>query len=98
MPLLLALLEERADHMNDPLRRSGRCLLVVSEGQDVGPLGARHDPFRHVEFGACDPSAQQAIVSYFNRHGLVARGFARGNLPDTDQRDTSAYASVVDLE
>ena len=85
-----------ADKVNDELKRSGRCIVALSEGFKVGEIGARHDGFGHVEFGACDTTAQQAVVSYLNDKGLAARGMARGNVAGTDQRHTSAYASVVD--
>jgi 6-phosphofructokinase len=91
-------LEQLADNVNDELRRSGRCLVALSEGFDVGDIGARRDAFGHVEFGASDNSAQQVVVSYLNRKGLAARGMARGNLAGTDQRHTSIHASTVDLE
>ena len=91
-------IEDLADSVNDELKRSGRCMVALSEGFDVGEIGARHDGFGHVEFGACDTTAQQAVVSYLNGKGLAARGMARGNVAGTDQRHTSAYASVVDRE
>ena len=52
MPLLIAMTEsgltlaELADAVNDMLRERGRCLLVVSEGFEVGDLGERKDSFR----------------------------------------------------
>ena len=58
MPLLIYLaespcsLEQLADRVNDQLRRSGRCLVVVSEGFDVGEFGEVHDSFGHVTFSA----------------------------------------------
>jgi 6-phosphofructokinase 1 len=91
-------MEQLADNVNDELKRSGRCLVALSEGFDVGDIGARRDAFGHVEFGASDNSAQQVVVSYLNRKGLAARGMARGNLAGTDQRHTSIHASTVDLE
>lgn len=91
-------LEQLADNVNEELKRSGRCLVALSEGFDVGDIGARRDAFGHVEFGASDNSAQQVVVSYLNRKGLAARGMARGNLAGTDQRHTSIHASTVDLE
>jgi 6-phosphofructokinase 1 len=83
-----------ADNVNDELKRSGRCIVALSEGFEVGEIGARHDGFGHVEFGACDTTAQQAVVSYLNEKGLSARGMARGNVAGTDQRHTIAYATV----
>ncbi|MDI6774416.1 MAG: diphosphate--fructose-6-phosphate 1-phosphotransferase [Verrucomicrobiota bacterium] len=91
-------LAQLADNVNEEIKRSGRCIVALSEGFDVGDIGARRDSFGHVEFGASDMSAQQIVVSYLNKNGLAARGSARGNLSGTDQRHTTVFASVVDLE
>ncbi len=91
-------LEQLADNVSGELRRSGRCIVALSEGFDAGDLGAREDAFGHVEFGACDNTAQQVVVSYLNSRKLPVRGFARGHVAGTDQRDTMLYASVVDLD
>jgi 6-phosphofructokinase 1 len=91
-------LERLADHVNDGLKRSGRCLVVVSEGFEVGDIGAQKDSFGHTSFGASDLSAQQAVVSYLNRKGLPATGKARGQVPGTDQRHAIVLASAVDLK
>jgi len=104
MPLLIAMTEsglglpDLADAVNDLLRVQGRCLLVVSEGFDVGDLGARRDSFGHVEFSASATTVAQVVVNYLNEVGLAARGTARGNVPGTDQRHNAIYASTVDLE
>ena len=98
MPEAGLTIEAMADLVNDELKRSGRCLVCLSEGFDVGDIGARRDAFGHVEFGACDNTAQQAVVSYLNRKGLPVRGMARGNVAGTDQRHTAIHASTVDLE
>ena len=103
MPLLIFMPESKltiddlADRVNDRLKRDGRCIVGLSEGFDVGDIGARRDSFGHVEFGASDMTAQQAVVTYLNNKGLAARGAARGNVPGTDQRDTAIYASVADI-
>jgi ATP-dependent phosphofructokinase / diphosphate-dependent phosphofructokinase len=91
-------LEELADNVNEELARCRRCLVVVSEGFDVGDIGAQKDAFGHTSFGASDQTAQQAIVSYLNRKGLKATGKARGQVAGTDQRHSSVLASTVDLE
>ncbi|MCX6993917.1 MAG: diphosphate--fructose-6-phosphate 1-phosphotransferase [Kiritimatiellaeota bacterium] len=91
-------LEQLADNVNDELKRSGRCIVALSEGFDVGDIGAAQDAFGHVEFGASDLTAQQVVVSYLNAKGLATRGFARGQVCGTDQRSTSAFASTVDLD
>ncbi len=91
-------IEQLADNVNAELKRSGRCIVALSEGFDVGDIGAARDAFGHVEFGASNSTAQQVVVSYLNAKGLRARGFARGQVPGTDQRSTSAFASTVDLD
>ena len=91
-------LEQLADNVNDELKRSGRCIVALSEGFDVGDLGVVKDSFGHTEFGASKMTAQQIVVSYLNSKGLAARGAARGQVSGCDQRDTSVYLSNVDLE
>jgi len=91
-------LEQLADNVNDALREHGRCLLVVSEGFDVGKLGESRDAFGHVQFSASQSTVCQVVVNYLNAKGLAVRGSARGQVYGTDQRDTMIYASTVDLE
>ena len=91
-------LPELAENVNRELRRSGRVIVVVSEGFHVGELGERRDAFGHTEFGASEVSVAQAVVNYLNRQSLAVRGAARGQIPGTDQRDSIIYASTVDLE
>lgn len=98
MPESELTLENLADNVNEELKRSGRCIVAVSEGFEVGDIGVRRDSFGHIEYGATDMTAQQAIVSYLNGKGLAARGSARGQVVGTDQRSTMIYASTVDLE
>lgn len=91
-------LPELAENVNDELKRSGRAIVVVSEGFNVGDLGESKDSFGHTQFGASETSAAQIVVNYLNRIGLPVRGRARGQIPGTDQRDSILYASTVDLE
>ncbi len=91
-------LEQLADQVNDQLRRSGRCVVVISEGFDVGELGEVKDAFGHTSFSASQTTVAQTIVNYLNRVGLATKGAARGNVPGTDQRHSMAYASPVDLD
>ena len=91
-------LEELADNVNDQLRQSGRCLVVISEGFDVGSLGEVKDSFGHTSFGSSQITVGQTVVNYLNRVGLAAKGAARGNVSGTDQRHSMAYASCVDLD
>ena len=104
MPLQIYLAErpcplaQLADQVNDQLRRFGRCLVVVSEGLDVGDVGQIKDSFGHTSFGSSQTTVAQIIVNYLNRAGLAAKGAARGNVSGTLQRGSMAYASTVDLD
>jgi len=91
-------LAQMADNVNDQLKRDGRCIVVVSEGFDVGDIGERKDSFGHTQFSASQITVGQTVVNYLNESGLVTKGSARGNVPGTDQRHSMAYASTVDLE
>ena len=91
-------LAELTDNVNDELQRSGRCIVVLSEGFDVGDIGEVKDAFGHTEFSASMFTAQQVVVNHLNKVGIKARGAARGQVSGTDQRDTIIYASTVDLD
>ncbi len=91
-------LEEIGDRVNDQLRRAGRCLVVISEGFDVGSLGEVQDAFGHTSFSASQITVAQRVVNHLNQVGLAAKGAARGNVAGTDQRHSMAYASTVDLD
>ena len=104
MPLQIYLAESgltlaaMADLINDELQRSGRCLVVVSEGFNVGNVGEAKDSFGHTMFSSSGMTVERVVVNYLNQVGLKARGAARGNLAGTDQRSTMIYASTVDLD
>ena len=104
MPLQIYLAESgltlaaMADLINDELKRSGRCLAVVSEGFDVGNIGEVKDSFGHTMFSSSGMTVERVVVNYLNKVGLAARGAARGNVSGTDQRHSMVYASTVDLE
>jgi 6-phosphofructokinase 1 len=91
-------LESLAENVNRELRRSGRCIVVVSEGFDVGSLGEMHDGFGHIEYGASRSTVAQAVINYLNEAGLKSRGYATGQVPGVLQRSTSIFASAVDIE
>lgn len=91
-------IEQMADQINDQLRQDGRCIVVVSEGFDVGSLGEVKDSFGHTSFGSSQTTVAQVIVNYLNQVGLATKGAARGNIPGTDQRHSMAYASTVDVD
>ena len=87
-------LEQLADQVNDQLKSDGRCMVVISEGFDVGDLGEVKDLFGHTEFSASQTTVAQIVVNNLNEVGLAARG----NIVGTDQRHAIAFASSVDLE
>jgi ATP-dependent phosphofructokinase / diphosphate-dependent phosphofructokinase len=80
------------------LESDGRCIVVVSEGFDVGDLGTIRDNFGHVQFSSSQQTVAQIVVNYLNTLKFPVPGKARGQVPGTDQRNAIAYASVVDLE
>ena len=91
-------LADMADNINDQLKQDGRCIVVVSEGFDVGDLGEVKDGFGHTSFSSSQITVAQTVVNYLNANGLAASGAARCNVPGTDQRHSMAFASTVDLE
>ena len=102
MPLQLYLAESdhtlasMTDCVSDELRRSGRCIVVVSEGFPVGSIGERHDAFGHVEYAASESTVAQVVVNHLNRAGLPVPGYATGQVPGALQRSTSIFASAQD--
>jgi len=104
MPLQIYLAErpcpmaQLAERVSAELRDRGRCLVVISEGFDVGELGEVKDAFGHTQYSSSRTTVAQTVVNYLNEVGLVVPGAARGNVPGTDQRHAMAYASVVDLD
>jgi 6-phosphofructokinase 1 len=104
MPLQIYLAEAKVtlDHLAhnvlEQLNRDGRCIVVISEGFDVGDLGAARDSFGHVQFSASQTTVAQCVVNYLNSLKFPVPGKARGQVPGTDQRNAIAYASTVDLD
>lgn len=100
MPLLIFMAEsklglpELADRVDAQVRRSGRAMVVLSEGFDVGELGETRDSFGHVQFSASQTTVAQTVVNYLNSVGLKTRGQVSG----TDQRVGISLASAVDLD
>lgn len=104
MPLQIYLAEspcslhEMAENVNAQLKRDGRCIVVVSEGFDVGDIGEVRDSFGHTQFSSSQITVAQTIVNHLNSNGLAVKGAARCNVPGTDQRHSMGYASSVDLD
>jgi len=91
-------LEALAENVSAELKRSGRCIVVVSEGFDVGDLGVSKDSFGHVQYSSSEITVAQVVVNFLNRRGLPVRGSARAQVPGTDQRSSMVCASGVDLD
>jgi 6-phosphofructokinase 1 len=91
-------LESMAELVNRELVRSGRCIVVVNEGFDVGGVGEKHDGFGHIEYGASQTTVAQTVVNYLNGVKLKARGQATGQVPGVIQRSVSMAASTVDMD
>ena len=91
-------LETLAENVNRELQRSGRCIVVVNEGFDVGSLGEARDGFGHIEYGASESTVAQVVTNHLNKVVLKARGQATGQVPGVLQRSTSIHASRVDLD
>ena len=91
-------LEAMLDLVNDELKRSGRCIVVVSEGFDVGDIGEDKDSFGHTQFSSSKVNVGQVVTNRLNERGLAARGAARWQTPGTDQRSSVLLASSVDLD
>jgi len=87
-------LNELVDKVNDQLVIDGRCIVVISEGFDVGNLGMVKDSFGHISFGSSEQSVFQTVVNLLNKKRIKARGQVMG----TDQRHAMIYASTVDLD
>ncbi|MCA9042051.1 MAG: diphosphate--fructose-6-phosphate 1-phosphotransferase, partial [Planctomycetaceae bacterium] len=91
-------LEEIHENVNKQLKQDGRCIVVVSEGLNLGDIGEVKDSFGHVSFSASKMTAAQLVVNGLNERGLAVKGAARYNIPGTDQRHNMVYASTVDLQ
>lgn len=91
-------LEELHNNVNEQLKKDGRCMVVLSEGFNVGGIGEVKDSFGHTMFSSSQITVAQIVVNYLNEKGLAVKGKARGQVYGTDQRHNIALASTVDLE
>ncbi len=91
-------LQQLGENVVRQLESDGRCIVVLSEGFDVGDVGTVRDNFGHVQFSSSQQTVAQLVVNYLNTLKFPVPGKARGQVPGTDQRNAIAYASVVDLD
>lgn len=121
MPLLILLpealngnkpgdnLEFITGKVNERIEEYGRCIIVISEGLEIGDLDILHDNFGHAQFGASGKSVEQALINHLNgldrkdskgysKSRLACKGIARCEKPGTKQRRELATASFSDLK
>ncbi len=91
-------LEILTENVNKELKKSGRCIVVVNEGFDVGSLGETKDGFGHIEYGASQTTVAQVVVNHLNKSKLFSRGYASGQVPGVLQRITYSNRSQVDID
>jgi len=91
-------LQQIGKNVIDCLKQHGRCIVVVSEGLDVGELGEVKDSFGHTSFSSSQMSVAQIVNNYINSLDLPVPGKARYQIPGTDQRNAMIYASTVDMD
>ena len=91
-------LEEIGENVLGCLGRFGRCIVIASEGLNVGPLGEIKDAFGHTSFGSSQQSVAQTVTNYLNSLRFPVSGKARCQIPGTEQRSAAIYASTVDIE
>ena len=96
------------EQVNKKLQESGRCVVVVSEGVNLGDLDILRDSFGHEQFSASGRGAEQVLANYLNgldrkdgsgraQSRLSVPGIARYERPGTRQRREFATVSEVDL-
>ncbi len=91
-------LKQLGENVLQSLGRHGRCIVVISEGFDVGRLGEEKDNFGHTTFSSSRQTVAQIVTNYLNSLPLPVPGKARFQIPGTDQRNAMIYASTVDME
>jgi 6-phosphofructokinase 1 len=102
-------LEFITGHVNQRLEQSGRCMIVLTEGANLGDVGVLRDAFGHAQFSACRTTAAHLLMNHLNgmdrqdeegraQSRLAVPGIARVDVPGTLQRRDIARASSVDLE
>jgi len=102
-------LEFITEGVNGMLRDSGRCMVVLCEGANVGDVGVLRDSFGHAQFSASRTTAAHLLMNHLNgvdradtkgraQSRLVVPGIARVDVPGTLQRRDIGLASRVDLQ
>ncbi len=102
-------LEYIREKVNDRLKQDGRCIIVISEGVNLGNLDILKDSFGHEQFSAAGKTVEQILANYLNgldnkdekgraKSRIVKPGIARYERPGTHQRRDILTVSKVDLK
>jgi len=100
LPLIILLPEDQKplldvlEHIETIVRKSGRAIVVMSEGYDVGDIGERYDLCGQVMYGTSRTTSAQLLVNYCVDNGIQARAF----IPGFDQRSDIKFVSALDLQ
>jgi len=105
----VANLELITENVNSVLRQAGRCMVVITEGANLGDVQELRDSFGHSQFSASRTTAAQLLMGHLNgmdrtdssgrsKTRLVVPGIARVDVPGTIQRRDISRASSVDLQ
>jgi 6-phosphofructokinase 1 len=95
--------------VNEKLLKHGNCIVVISEGVNLGDLNVLKDSFGHTEFGGSGTGVEQILGNYLNgmdrknekgqaQSRLAIPGFARWERPGTKQRRDYFTISKIDLK
>ena len=101
-------LELITENVNDVLRQAGRCMVVLTEGANLGDVEPLLDSFGHAQFSASRTTAAHLLMAHLNgtdradeqgraQSRLVVPGIARVDVPGTIQRRDSSRTSAIDL-
>ena len=102
-------LEFITENVNHVLKDAARCMVVLTEGANLGDVGVLRDAFGHSQFSACRTTAAHLLMNHLNgmdradeqgraQSRLCVPGIARVDVPGTRQRRDIDHASSVDLE
>ena len=96
------------DRVNATLKQAGRCIVVLTEGANLGDVGVLRDSFGHAQFSASRRFAGQLLINHLNgidrtdsqgraQSRLCVPGIARLDVPGTRQRRDSSTISTTDV-
>jgi len=102
-------LEFITQNVNAVLKDAGRCMVVLTEGANLGDVGVLRDSFGHAQFSASERTAGQLLINHLNgtdrkdqkgraQSRLCVPGIARLDVAGTLQRRDIGTVSSVDLQ